>query len=107
MFARLVELREALESVVGEVEREVLEAGLAARLVGEFAAMEKLCAAGKALAARRMAESGSWRRCDERSPAHWMARATGASVGEAVAVLTRPGAWQTFPPPRRRSAPGP
>jgi hypothetical protein len=58
----------------------------AERLVGEFATIEHL-AAGKALAAHRVAESGRWRRAGERSEAEWLARTTGDSVGAARAAL--------------------
>src|SRR5438552_16848613 len=49
--------------------------------------MEKLVAAGKALAARRVAESDHWRGAGERSAAHWLARRAGSSVGAAMATL--------------------
>jgi len=43
--------------------------------------------ASKALAARQVSRSGAWRLQGDRSPAHWMARRTGCSVGQAVGVL--------------------
>ena len=49
--------------------------------------MEKLVAAGKALAARRVAESDHWRGAGERSAAHSLARRAGSSVGAAMATL--------------------
>jgi hypothetical protein len=49
--------------------------------------VERLGAAGKALAARQVADSGAWWDTGERSPAHWMAAVAGTSVGRAVAVL--------------------
>ena len=52
-----------------------------------FSVGEKICAAGKALAARRVAESGSWRRSGDRSAAHWLARRSGSSVGQAAGTL--------------------
>ena len=87
MVEHLVDVRERLSAVVEELDPEVLEGRLAARLVKEFAAIEKVAAAGKALAGRRVAASGAWRREGDRTPAHWMARTTGASVGHAVAAL--------------------
>ena len=87
MFAKVVEARELTESVLAELEPEVLEGALAQRLVAEFAALERLCAAGKALCARQVAHSGAWRKQGDRSPAHWMARRSGTSVGQATAAL--------------------
>ncbi|MGH2704570.1 MAG: hypothetical protein ACRDJ4_05570, partial [Actinomycetota bacterium] len=52
-----------------------------------FARGERLCAAGKALAARRVASSGVWRRSGERSAAHWMAKRTGESLGKSISEL--------------------
>lgn len=87
MFETLGMLRASLKKIAENLEPEVLEAASAAKLVEEFAAIERLGAAGKALAARRVADSGAWRASGERSPAHWMAKATGTSVGSAIGVL--------------------
>ncbi|MGH9002841.1 MAG: DUF222 domain-containing protein [Acidimicrobiia bacterium] len=59
----------------------------ASRLVELFAEGEAMCAAGKALAARRVEETNAWRREGHRSAAHWMAVHTGESVGQAVTAL--------------------
>jgi hypothetical protein len=83
----VVAVRERLEAVVQSLDPEVLDASLATQLVGEFTTLEKLCGAGKALAARRVAASGAWRRSGERSAARWLARTTGSSVGEAAGAL--------------------
>lgn len=87
MNGRLDRLLKDLEGVVGGLEPEVLESSLAQSLVQRFTAIERVAAAGKALAARRVAESGAWRHSGEKSAAHWMAKATGTSVGQAVGVL--------------------
>jgi hypothetical protein len=83
----LADLRGRLQSLVAGLDADVLEPVEAERLVGEFATIEHVAAAGKALAARRVAESGRWRRAGERSEAEWLARATGDSVGAARATL--------------------
>src|SRR5207302_1970499 len=49
--------------------------------------IERLVVAAKTLLARRAAESGRWRAKGDRSPAHWLARTTGTSVGQARATL--------------------
>ena len=60
----------------------------AAELVGVFARGERLCAAGKTLAARRAADANQHQSAGHRTPAHWLAEATGESVGEAIEVLS-------------------
>jgi hypothetical protein len=83
----LRDLRTALERLVTRLDADVLDAERAAALVDDFAAMERLCAAGKALAARRACEGRQWQRSGARSAAHWMAERTGTSVPAAAAVL--------------------
>lgn len=83
----LAEVREQLQSMVTALDADMLDPCDAERLVGEFATIEHVAAAGKALAARRVADSGRWRRAGERSEAEWLARATGDSVGAARAAL--------------------
>src|SRR5712691_8548004 len=84
---RLCEVEAALREIVVGLEPETLAADAAADLVDVFARIEKLAGAGKALAARRVADSNLWRGAGERSAAHWLARRAGASVGAAMATL--------------------
>ncbi|HEY1990457.1 MAG TPA: hypothetical protein VGG43_13390, partial [Acidimicrobiales bacterium] len=51
--------------------------GDAAELVTLFARGERLCAAGKTLAARRAADANQHQCAGHRTPAHWLAEATG------------------------------
>ena len=55
----------------------------AVRLVDGFAEIERLAGLCRTLAAARVADSGAWRGQGDRSPAHWMARRAGTSVGQA------------------------
>ncbi|MDQ3783694.1 MAG: 13E12 repeat family protein [Actinomycetota bacterium] len=87
MFEKVVEAIHLLKAAVAELDPDVLEGTQAAKLVEVFAEAERLGAAGKGLAARRVADSGAWRASGERSAAHWMAAATGTSVGSAVGLL--------------------
>ena len=87
MFESVEEVRLRLERVVGDLEPELLAGAAAARLVETFAAVEKLCAVGKALAARRVEETDAWRRSGRRSAADWLAATTGESYGSAAAAL--------------------
>src|SRR5207249_5200342 len=83
----LCDMEAELREFVAGLEPETLPAEAAAGLVDTFATIEKLGAAGKALAARRVAASNLWRGAGERSAAHWLARRAGSSVGAAVATL--------------------
>jgi hypothetical protein len=76
-----------LDDVVRGLEPQVFDASGAARLVDVFARGERLCAAGKALAARRVDETGAWREDDARSGAHWLAARSGGTVGDAERSL--------------------
>ena len=73
--------------ILAGLEPEALTADAAAGLVQVFATIEKLAGAGKALAARRVAASNLWRGAGERSAAHWLARRSGVSIGNAMATL--------------------
>ncbi|MGH9189699.1 MAG: hypothetical protein ACRD0Q_06670, partial [Acidimicrobiales bacterium] len=73
-MTRLEAVVAELSEVVGRLEPERLRGDDAARLVDAFARGERLCGAGRALAARRVAESGTWKSSGERSAAHWLAR---------------------------------
>src|SRR5437879_11035789 len=84
---RLCDVEAALREIVAGLELESLAADAAVGLVDTFATIEKLGAAGKALAARRVADSNLWRGAGERSAAHWLARRAGSSVGAAMATL--------------------
>jgi hypothetical protein len=59
----------------------------AAVLVAWFTRAERLCGAGKTLAATRVAESHRHQTSGHRTPADWLASVTGESVGHAVEVL--------------------
>ena len=54
----VVELRVGLQEVVASLDAEVLTPGEAARLLRELSTIERSAAAGKALLARRVADSG-------------------------------------------------
>ncbi|TML86481.1 MAG: DUF222 domain-containing protein [Actinobacteria bacterium] len=83
----LCDMEAELREFVAGLEPETLPAEAAAGLVDTFATIEKLGAAGKALAARRVAASNLWRGVGERSAAHWLARRSGVSIGSAMSTL--------------------
>jgi hypothetical protein len=85
-----IDLEEVIHALRGALRRmgpNSISSTEAARLVEAFAEGERLCAAGKAMAARVVERSGVWRQDGHRSAAHWMAEATGVAVGQAVGTL--------------------
>jgi hypothetical protein len=59
----------------------------ATRVVADAAAIEKMAATVKSLAAARVAETGLWKRDGDLSAAHHLARTTGTPVGQARDAL--------------------
>ena len=86
-----------LDELVRELEPRVFDATNASRLVDLFGRVERLGAAGKALAARRVEECGTWRTEGYRSGAHWLAAKSGATVGEAERALRTARALDALP----------
>jgi len=58
---------------------------------------ERVCGAMKALLARRVEETQVWREGGHRSAAHWVAQATGETVGSACRTLETARALQELP----------
>ena len=73
--------------MVARFEPDTVHGSDAARLVELVAEGERLCTAGRTLAARRVEEANAWRQTGHRSAAHWMAAKVGTSVGQAVGTL--------------------
>ncbi|MBA3267012.1 MAG: hypothetical protein H0T70_01965, partial [Acidimicrobiia bacterium] len=76
MFGSVSQAIELLRETVGSLEPRCLGGDDAARLLELFAEAERLAAAGKALAARRVEETNRWRRSGHRSAASWLAATT-------------------------------
>jgi hypothetical protein len=94
------ELNQALDAIacfVEGFEPGRYSGGDASELVGVFAKGERLCAAGKTLAAKRAAEANQHRQGGHRSPAHWLAEVTGETIGEATEVLSLGDSLATHP----------
>jgi hypothetical protein len=90
--------------VLGELERistrldpGVLEGERAAELFDDAARAERLCTAIKSRLARRIEETKVWRDSGHRSAAHWVADATGATVGAAARTLETARALERLP----------
>ena len=80
-------LRSALREIVADLEPSSLRAEDAKVLVKWFSQMEKLSAAGKALCARRVADTGSYLTDGFKTPGSWLAAQTGENVGGAINLL--------------------
>jgi hypothetical protein len=79
---------EQVEQVVSTLDVDVLEPALASEYVAAFAELERVCAAGKALAARRVVATGAWsRQGAHRRAADWLASVSGTSIGQAASEL--------------------
>jgi hypothetical protein len=87
MYSNLQRIASKLRQEVSGFEPERISGPDAARLLEAFATIEKLAAAGKLLAARRVESSNVWRKDGHRSAADMMARKTGTGLGSAINSL--------------------
>ncbi|MDQ6725580.1 MAG: DUF222 domain-containing protein, partial [Actinomycetota bacterium] len=97
MWERLAEFRDALNRHAAIFDPALLSAEQAALAVTEAAAIERLAATMKGLAAARSAATGVWRAAGERSAAHHLARATGTSIGQTTDGLETAGRLEKLP----------
>src|SRR5918995_6942966 len=86
-----------LEQISEELVPGALDGRRAAELFEDAARAERVCAAAKALLARRVEETKVWRESGHRSAAHWVAETTGETVGAAVRTLETARALDSLP----------
>src|SRR5918995_6198603 len=77
----------SLEQISQELVPGALDGRRAAELFEDAARAERLCSAIKSRLARRVEETRVWREGGHRSAAHWVAEATGETVGAASRTL--------------------
>ena len=94
---RLSELRGAMSAYAASFDGACLAAVDAARVVEDAAAIEKMAATVKALAAARVPETNAWKRDGDLSAAHHLARTTGTPVGQARDALESARRLQNLP----------
>jgi Domain of unknown function (DUF222) len=94
---RLSEVRSAMSEYATRFDAARVSACDAARVVDDAAAIEKMAATVKSLAAARVAETDAWKRDGDRSAAHQLARTTGTSVGQAKEALESARRLQELP----------
>ncbi len=88
MFERLRGAVGELRSLVGELEPDCFDGPGARTLVELFDEVERLGAAGKALATRQVVATGAWKHDGaHRDAASWLAGTTGSTVGAARATV--------------------
>jgi 5-methylcytosine-specific restriction endonuclease McrA len=86
-----------LEQISLELIPGTLEGQRAVELFEDAARAERLCTAIKSRLARRVEETKVWRESGHRSAAHWVAEATGATVGAAARTLETARALERLP----------
>jgi hypothetical protein len=98
MVEQLYRAIQHLRCVVAELEPERVDGARARELVEAFGEVERLGAAGKVLAARRVVATGSWKKDGaSRDAAEWLAVTTGATVGQARATLDTAARLESLP----------
>ena len=87
MIDRIGSLIATLRDVVSGLDEGSISGPDAVRLVELFSEGERLCAAGRTLAAGRVQRSPEWSAAGYRTPAQWMAAHTKVTVNQAIASL--------------------
>jgi 5-methylcytosine-specific restriction endonuclease McrA len=87
MFEQLRSAIDTLEAVVRDLEPGVVDGDGATRLVELFVRGEHVCAAGKALATKRVEDTGAHRARGHRSAGELLAQVSGVTVGAAESTL--------------------
>lgn len=94
MFAQVLG---ELEEISRRLVPAALDGGGAAAFFNDAARAERLCTAIKSRLARRVDETRVWRESGHRSAAHWVAEATGETVGAASRTLETARALDALP----------
>jgi hypothetical protein len=97
MFEEVRSAVAALERVARGLDPERFDGPRAADLFEAFGRGERVCAAAKSLLALRVDKAGVWREGGHRSAAHWVAEATGETVGAAARALETARALEQLP----------
>jgi len=87
MFERLGNALGVLKEALAGLDHSRLSGEAAVDVVRMCTEAERMLAATRTLAARRVEESKVWQREGHRTAAHWVAAETGTFVGQAIGVL--------------------
>jgi hypothetical protein len=97
MFDVIDRATRALKGVLAELEPARLSGADAARMLEAFTEVERIGAAGKTLAARRVEDSNHWRDGGHRTAASWVAAKTGTGLGAALDTLNTAARLEELP----------
>ncbi|HMG27487.1 MAG TPA: DUF222 domain-containing protein, partial [Acidimicrobiia bacterium] len=87
MFGKVRSAVDALKAAARALDPACIDGHDAAALFDAVSEGERVCGAMKALLARRVEETKVWRESGHRRAAHWVAEATGETVGAASRTL--------------------
>jgi hypothetical protein len=87
MCETLAEVRSAAEALASRFDARLLSAADASRALTEANALQNIAATLVALTSARVSECGRWRGDGSKSPADYIAKRTGVSVGQAADAL--------------------
>ncbi|MBO0746902.1 MAG: DUF222 domain-containing protein, partial [Acidimicrobiaceae bacterium] len=94
---KLEDVIQCLASIVSAFDPELVDSAQATRLVETFTRGERLCSAGRALAARRVQATNAWKAEGFRSGAEWLAAKTKSSQAAANDTLHTAEQIQSLP----------
>jgi Domain of unknown function (DUF222) len=97
VFGKVRGAVEALKATARALDPACIDGHDAAALFEAVSEGERVCGAMKALLARRIEETRVWRDGGHRSAAHWVAEATGETVGAATRTLETARALEQLP----------
>jgi hypothetical protein len=97
VFEQVRRAIDALKSTARALDPACVDGHDAAALLDVVSEGERVCGAMKALLARRVEETKVWRESGHRSAAHWIADATGETVGTATRTLETARALDALP----------
>ncbi|MEX2554571.1 MAG: DUF222 domain-containing protein [Actinomycetota bacterium] len=106
MIDRLEGLVAALRDLLSELDPRNLSGVDAVRVVEVCSEGERVCAAGRTLAAGRVQRSPEWSAAGYRTPAQWMAAHTKVTLGQAITTLETARRLESLPMTRGKFVAG-
>ena len=106
MLDRIESFVASLRDVVSELDAGSVSGPDAVRLVELFSEGERLCAAGRTLAAGRVQRSPEWSAAGYRTPAQWMAAHTKVTLNQAITSLETARRLEKLPQTREQFVSG-
>src|SRR5687767_5894039 len=97
MSQTLADLCAAVEAFASRFDARLLSLPDASRVLSAATSLKNMAATIESLASARVTECGAWKRDGSRSPAEYIAKHTGVSVGAAVEALRVAEQLETLP----------